>query len=222
MRQLMLSVIVFLTTAISGQTKQELSKFVPRGFVISEKITGDLNRDGLTDCVLLIKGTDKKKIVMNENSEKVDRNRRGIIILLNKNNHFELTTKNYNCFSSDNEDGGVYFAPELDIEIIKGNLSINYGHGRYGFCRYTFRLQNSDFELIGYDSSDNSGPVVNRETSINFLSKKKKVRENTNQNASEEGDEVFMETWTKVQADKLIKLSEIIDFDELDLENNKK
>ncbi len=220
MRQLMLTVIVFLTTTISGQTKQELTKFVPKGFVISEKITGDLNKDGLIDCVLIIKGTDKKKIVKDENSEEVDRNRRGIIILLNKKNHFELTTKNYNCFSSANEDGGVYLAPELDIEIIKGILCINYGHGRYGFCRYTFRLQNSDFELIGYDSSDNSGPVVNRETSINFLSKKKKIKENTNQNASEEGEEVFKVTWAKVQLDKLIKLSEIIDFDKLDFENN--
>ncbi|ADQ80508.1 hypothetical protein Palpr_2375 [Paludibacter propionicigenes WB4] len=220
MRQLMLTVIVFLTTVISGQTKQELTNFVPKGFVISEKITGDLNKDGLTDCVLIIKGTDKKMIVKNRNSEEVDRNRRGIIILLNKNNSFELTTKNYNCFSSENEDGGVYFAPELYIEIIKGNLSIHYGHGRYGFWRYTFRLKDSYFELIGYDSSDNRGPVVNRETSINFLSKKKKIRENTNQNVSAESEEVFKETWEKVQLDKLIKLSEIIDFDELDLENN--
>jgi hypothetical protein len=58
MRQVLLSIIVFFTTAIFGQTKQELSNFVPKGFVISEKITGDLNKDGLTDCVLLIKGTD--------------------------------------------------------------------------------------------------------------------------------------------------------------------
>ena len=140
MRQLMLTVILFLTTAILGQTKQELTNFVPKGFVISEKITGDLNKDGLTDCVLIIKGTDKKKIIKDEDSEEVDLNRRGIIILLNKNNHYELTTKNYNCFSSANEDGGVYFAPELSIDIIKGNLSIHYGQGRYGFCRYTFRL----------------------------------------------------------------------------------
>jgi len=219
MRQLMLTVILFLTTAILGQTKQELTNFVPKGFVISEKITGDLNKDGLTDCVLIIKGTDKKKIIKDEDSEEVDLNRRGIIILLNKNNHYELTTKNYNCFSSANEDGGVYFAPELSIDIIKGNLSIHYGQGRYGFCRYTFRLHDSDFELIGYDSSDDSGPVVNREISINFLTKKKQIKENTNENATEEGEEVFKEAWEKVQIDKLIKLSDIKDFDKLDFNN---
>ena len=222
MRQLFLLIAVLFTTALFGQTKheKELSNFVPKGFVISERINGDLNKDGIADCVLIIQGTDKKKIITDENSEKVDRNRRGIIILFNKNHHYELATKNYDCFSSANEDGGVYFAPELSIDIIKGNLCIHYGHGRYGFCRYTFRFQDSDFKLIGYDSSDDSGPVVNRETSINFLSKKKQIKENTNQNATEEGDEIFKETWAKIQINKLVKLSDIKDFDKLDFDNN--
>ena len=222
MRQLFLLIAVFFTTTLFGQTKQEkeLSNFVPKGFVISERINGDLNKDGIADCVLIIQGTDKKKIITDENSEKVDRNRRGIIILFNKNHHYELATKNYDCFSSANEDGGVYFAPELSIDIIKGNLCIHYGHGRYGFFRYTFRFQDSDFKLIGYDSSDDSGPVVNRETSINFLSKKKQIKENTNQNATEEGDEIFKETWAKIQINKLVKLSDIKDFDKLDFDNN--
>ena len=222
MRQLFLLIAVFFTTTLFGQTKQEkeLSNFVPKGFVISEKINGDLNKDGIADCVLIIQGTDKKKIIKDENSEKVDRNRRGIIILFNKNNHYELATKNYDCFSSENEDGGVYFAPELSIDIVKGNLCIDYGHGRYGSCRYSFRFRDSDFELIGYNSSDNSGPVVNRETSINFLSKRKKTKENTNQNATEDGDEIFKETWAKIQVDKLVKLSEIKDFDKLDFDSN--
>ena len=34
--------------------------------------------------------------------------------------------------------------------------------------------------LIGYDSSDNFGPYVNSETSVNFLTAKKLVRENLN------------------------------------------
>jgi len=222
MRQLFLLIAVFFTIALFGQTKQEkeLSNIVPKGFIISERINGDLNKDGAADCVLIIKGTDKTKIIKDENSEKVDLNRRGIIILLNKNNHYELATKNYDCFSSANEDGGVYFAPELSIDINKGNLLIHFGHGRYGYRSYSFRFQNSDFELIGFDSSDDSGPIVNRETSVNFLTKKKRIKENINQNAAEEGDEVFKDTWEKIQVDKLVKLSEIKNFDELDFDNN--
>jgi hypothetical protein len=209
--------LVSLTTIVFGQIEQKKNPtdFLPKGFVLSEKISGDLNRDGLEDCVLIIKGTNKSKIVADENRGKLDRNRRGIIILFNKRDNFELAVKNYDCFSSENEDGGVYFPPELSIEIRKGNLYAHYGHGRYGYWQYTFRYQNSDFELIGYDAS-NGGVVIESETSINFLTRKKQLKVNTNENA-QGGDEVFKETWKNIIVSRLVKLSEIKDFDELDM-----
>lgn len=155
----------------------------------------------------------------NRFNQKVDRNRRGIIILFKTENGYQLTNKNFSCFSSENEDGGVYFPPELLIEFNKGNLIIHYSHGRYGFWKYTFRYQDSNFKLIGFDSSSNFGPIINRETSINFLTKKKLIRENTNENAEGNGDEIFKETWSKIEIENLIKLSEIKDFDKLDMYN---
>ncbi len=210
-------VIMLSTTIVFGQVvnSKDLSAFLPKGYLIFEKIKGDLNKDGLEDDVLIIKGTDKNQIVNDENLEKLDRNRRGIIILFNKKDHYDLALKNVNCFSSENEDGGVYFPPELSVEIKKGNLYINYSHGRYGYWKYTFRFQNADFEMIGYDNTE-GGVVVDSETSINFLSKKKQVKVNTNENA-QGGDEVFKVTKESVKIDKLIKLSEIKDFDELDM-----
>jgi len=71
-------------------------------------------------------------------------------VLLNSANNYQLALENYDCFSSENEAGGVYFAPELWVKIEKGNLYINYSHGRYGYWSYTFRFQDSDFALIGY------------------------------------------------------------------------
>lgn len=200
------------------KVEQNLTNFLPQEYVIFEKSFGDLNKDGSDDCVLIIKGTDKNQIITDENRGKLDRNRRGIIVLFNKNNHYELAVKNYNCFSSENEDGGVYYAPELYVDIEKGNLNVHFGHGRYGYWKYTFRFQNKDFELIGYDQSENRGPIVERVMSINFLSQKKqeKVNTNTNENA-EGGEEVFKESWKKINVNSLIKLSEIKDFDELDL-----
>lgn len=191
---------------------------IPNGYKLLKKITGDLNGDGLDDHVLIIKATEKEKIVTNRFDEEVDRNRRGILIYLTNNDETFLATKNLNCFSSENEDGGVYFPPELTIEIENEKLSVHYGHGRYGYWKYTFRLHNSDFELIGYDSSDNYGPVVNRETSINFLTKKKLTKVNVNQSTEESGDEVFEDTWEDLEVGQLLKLSEIKDFDELDFE----
>ena len=191
--------------------KQNANDFIPQGFVLSGTSIGDLNKDGVDDKVLLIKGTDKGAYEKNEYGEMVDRNRRGLVILFKKGEQYELVLKNANCFSSENEDGGVYYAPELSLEINKGNLYIHYAHGRYGYWKYTFRYRNSDLYLIGYDSSE-GGEVVEKETSINFLSKKKQEKVNTNENA-EGGDEEFRETWTNITVTKLLKLRDIKDFE---------
>lgn len=204
------------TTVTETEEKKKPTDFVPKGYVVFETVMGDLNKDGQEDCVLIIKGTDKTKIITDENRGVLDRNRRGIIILFNTNDNYELALKNYDCLSSENEDGGVYFAPELSVTINKGNLVLHYGHGRYGYWKYTFRAQNNDFELIGYDSSDNFGPIVNTETSINFLIKKKVIKTNTNEAAEASGQEVFKKTVQKIVVNKLFKLSEIKDFDEFD------
>jgi hypothetical protein len=197
-------------------TKQNPFDFVPKGYKVFETIHGDVNKDGIEDLVLIIKETNKKKIVRVEDRGKLDRNRRGIIVLLKNNGQYELTLKNLICFSSEHEDGGVYYAPELSIEIIKGNLCVTYEHGRYGNWIYTFRYQSSNFELIGFDASENRGPVIERETSINFLTKMKQERIKTNDNA-DSGEEVFNTTSEKIKVDKLLRLSDIKDFDELDL-----
>jgi hypothetical protein len=191
--------------------KQNANDFIPKGFVLSSTSIGDLNKDGIDDKVLLVKGTDKGAFVKNEYGELVDRNKRGIIVLFKKDNQYEQILKNLNCFSSENEDGGVYYAPELSLEIGKGNLYVNYAHGRYGYWKYTFRYRKGDFYLIGYDNSE-GGAAVEKETSINFLSKKKQEKVNTNENA-QGGDEVFKETWTNITVTKLLKLREIKDFE---------
>jgi hypothetical protein len=220
MKKLSFLFVTFFSTTLFGQAKQEkdLSRFLPEASVLVEKFSGDLNRDGMEDVVLLIKGTDKSKIIKDEYRGELDRNRRGLIILFNKKGQYETVLKNDTCFSSENEDGGVYFPPELSLEIAKGNLYIHYGHGRYGHWSYTFRFRNAGFELIGYDASDSRGPILNRVTSLNFLTKKKQTKENTNENPDQEsGDEMFKETWTTIKLEKLIELSTIADFDQLDV-----
>lgn len=197
------------------EVKKEPADFIPKSYVPFDTIYGDLNKDGAEDLVYIIKGTDKSKFVTDEYRGQLDRNRRGIIVLLNTKNGYELAVKNYSCFSSENEDGGVYYAPELDIEISKGKLYVHYAHGRYGYWRYTFRYQNNDLELIGYDASDNHGPIVLSDVSINFLTGQKIVNQNVNENTYD-GDEIFEKTVSKIARKKLTKLSEIKDFDEFE------
>lgn len=200
-------------------SKHEPTDFLPNGFVVFETIKGDLNNDGVEDLVLIIKGTDKSQIIKDEYRGQLDRNRRGIIVLFKKDEHYELVVKNYDCFSSESEDGGVYFAPELSFEIKNGNFYTHYNHGRYGYWKYTFIFQNSDFELIGYDagypSNFISDWVTFDEVSINFLSKKKLTKEIIE--VTTEGIETYNEIWENLCVNRLIKLSEIKDFDQLDM-----
>lgn len=218
MKNVLLFTVTFFYSAVAfGQAgqKKDPADFLPAGYVIYEKIIGDLNKDSVPDCVLIIKGTDKSKMVTVENRGESDRNRRGIIILFSKDNQYELAAKNYTCFSSENEDGGAYFPPDLSVEIKKNNLYVHYAHGRYGYWRYTFRYKNADFDLIGYDASS-GGVIIDKETSINFLTKRKMERINVNDNAAG-GDEVFKTTWKTIKVNGLIKLTAIKDFDELDV-----
>lgn len=196
--------------------KQSPNDFIPEGYVVFDTKYGDLNNDGSDDCILIIKGKENSQIINDEYLGQLDRNRRGVIVLFNRNQQYELVLRNYDCFSSENEDGGGYYPPELSVEINRGNLFVQYSHGRYGGWTYTFRFQNSCFELIGYDMNDYDGPVINSETSINFSTKTKQIKVNTNENDGG-GEEVFSTTSKKIIIDQLIKLSDIKDFDELDM-----
>lgn len=203
-------------TFYSPRKASDFQKFIPEGYVEYEQIKGDLNKDGREDIVLIIKNTLKDKIIEQEN-QTLDRNRRGIIILFQQENGYEPVTRNYECFSSDQEDGGIYFPPDLIVSIEKGLLHLHYAYGRYGYWVYKFRYQNGNFELIGYDRSENFGSVTNSFVSVNYSTNKMWVKTNTNPDAEIEGEEIFQEKWVNLPPKPLLKLTEIKDFDELKL-----
>ena len=199
------------------ELKADPEEFIPDGYVLFSGCEGDLNKDGKPDVVLMIKGTDKSKWVDDEYRGRLDRNRRGLIILFKRDGGYELIAENDECFSSENEDGGVYYAPELDFYIKNNTLILHYAHGRYGYWKYIFRYQNNDFELIGYFGSYDRGPVVLYITDVNFSTRTCVYKENINAD-EDEAEEKFKVKTIKFKRKNLIKLSEITDFDELDLD----
>lgn len=222
----------YTSTTQTKQVKRELKKekaihetprfiippfqLIPDGYYIYDKTAGDLNKDGVMDSVFIIKKIDTNNIVINRFEDTVDRNRRGLMVFFNKNGKWEVALQNLKCFSSENEDGGVYYAPELSVYPQKGSLFINYAHGRYGYWTFNFRYDNTGFELIGYDNSYNFGPVVREVVSINYLTKKLQRKVNTNQD--DEGNApTFKETWEDIDISKPIYLSKIKDFDNFDV-----
>lgn len=199
-------------------TRKKTLQGLPEGYILYEKITGDLNNDNIDDTILIVKGTSKQNIVTNRFNKVVDRNRRGILIYLTNNKGLYLATKNLNCFYSENEDGGVYYAPQLSFEIKNNTFFVKYKHGRHGLWKYTFKYQENDFKLIGFDHISQRGPITIKETSINFITKKKFIKENINpdENRNHEG---FKETWSNFKLEKLYSLSGIKDFEELNFKN---
>ncbi|MDO3656340.1 hypothetical protein [Acinetobacter genomosp. 15BJ] len=195
-----------------SKDKVTYKAYIPAKYQLFKAIEGDLNKDGLKDVVLIVKATDPKAFVDHEYYGQLDRNRRGVIVLFNEKGKYIPIVSNLSCFSSENEDGGVYFPPELWMEIKNNLLSIYYSHGRYGYWRYLFRLEDKDLRLIGYDDSSNHGPLIQSQTSINFLTGKKVFRENLSQDP--EQDPSFKETWSKINQAP-IYLSKVKDFDDL-------
>jgi len=179
--------------------------FVPAGYKILQEAKGDLNKDGLEDCVLLIVG-------------KRDESRRGIVIVFNRGEYYENMLENRNIFSYEKEDFIFFFAPSAEIAIKKGVLNIKTGfrHGGGGIIyvhNYKFRYQNSDFELIGYDFLHIDPADGDMTQSINFLSKKMHTK-----TAKEDADgfysKVIDEAWKNITIKEPIKLRKIVSLDE--------
>ncbi|HGS5166837.1 MULTISPECIES: hypothetical protein [Vibrio harveyi group] len=216
MKELLLLSTLLFGANVLAQEKIDLDssyrEIVPNGHTIIEAIHGDLNGDSRDDIVLMIQGTDQNKIVTDELRGRLDLNRRGIIVALRGNDNYDVVVENDNCFFSDDEDGGVYMVPDILMSITKGNLYIDFVHGRYGYWSYNFRYQDSDLELIGYDASDNRGPRVEVVTSINYLTKKMLTKKNVNE--LDDDDPIFKEMWSTFVLEHRFKLSQISDFTE--------
>ena len=178
------------------ELKADPEEFIPDGYVLFSGCEGDLNKDGKPDVVLMIKGTEESKWVDHEYRGRLDRNRRGLVILFKRDGGYELIAENDECFSSENEDGGIYDAPELELYIIKNTLHIYFAHGRYGCWNYIFRYQNNDFELIGYNHNRCIRCVTYYNLDINFSTRTRVYEENLNAD-DDEKEERFKVTKSK-------------------------
>lgn len=198
----------------AAKSVSSLAELVPAGYVLVESFQGDLNKDQQPDQVLLIKATDRKQWVNDPYLGELDRNRRGLIIALGQQGRYQPVLTNLSCFSSENEDGGVYFAPELAVSIDKGSLKIHYLHGRYGDWAYRFRYQNAEFELIGYDRSQDNGLDQQSSVSINFITKKIRTLAPAEVDAGAAGNRMI-ERWQNFELAQPIRLKQVADFDQL-------
>ena len=145
-----------------------------------DAIKGDLNKDGIDDVAVVTQETFKEKFMpfsdgCDESTKDdkwcqiVNKNRRGVVILLSNGDKYEAVVTKRDIFESPNEDGGAYFPPELVVEIKNSELKFFYSYGKYGYWEYIFALDGKDFKLVRYFSSDNNGPKPEHIVQMDFI-----------------------------------------------------
>ena len=198
--------IIILILAISinifGVTFPEKSKeikdFVPKNWKILAKETGDLNKDGIEDTVLIIENTNPSISLKNSKTkdEEMQLQTRILLILFkDRNNEYILIEKNDNEFmESENTDD----MPSLMDPLMKSNIKIKNNVLMINFdylmamgswetisITYIFRYDGNRFLLIGLDCYIEIRDTHRvHEYSLNFSTQKIKITEDTNKKES--------------------------------------
>lgn len=128
-----------------------------------------------------------------ENEYCRDHGSRGFVVLFKyKSGEYYKVVEDYHCLDSGEEDGGVYYSPELDIHLYKeGILDISYSHGRYGNWGCSFKYIDGEFKYISSSSNESMSWIADylSTSHIDFyegIEKKSKII-----NASDVDDEDF-------------------------------
>jgi len=158
--------------------------FIPRGWKLQARALGDLNRDGLRDAALVARMTDKRNLVVSDwdPAQKYDSNPYMLIVAFaRKAGGFELAAADHKLIprlENQNQD-----EPFDEVAIVNGTLRVKMhlfmsaGGWQMGGSAYTFRWQDGDFKLIGFDRDSvmrNSGET--EEVSINYLTGRKELK----------------------------------------------
>ncbi|RNL50707.1 hypothetical protein [Pedobacter jejuensis] len=225
-------ILVFLFVSIKhsiAQTKQlaikttatKITDFVPAKWKLIAQAKGDLNKDGLEDCALVIENTNPENLLSNKDKlggDTLNVNPRYLLVIFKKSNGiYELATKNTSFIPPANSEESPCltdpFAENGGIEINKGLLSVHlqnfYSCGAwevYNFD-YIFRYQNQQFELIGYNkSSMHRSSEEETSKTINFSTMKMNYTSGTN---AFKDDNKPKTVWKNIKPIKLLSLQTI-------------
>ena len=217
-----LTLISFSTVTLAAPDKLAYAKFVPQGWTVLETASGDLNRDGKIDAALIIQQNNPNNIKNHEGlgSDRLNLNPRKLLILFQTAQSYQLITENDSLPTENDEESPCLADPLEDggMSITKGLLKINLhywlscGSWYVTNNNYTFRYQNNNLSLIGFDSNDfhrASGDITER--SINFSTGK--VKTTTGKNEFADVSQPIKVQWSTLKNKYPLTLQDI-DFSE--------
>jgi hypothetical protein len=151
--------------------------FVPPGWALEDRATGDLNGDGQPDLLLVLRARDPANVLNNPGlgERRFDTNPRILAVAFAGPEGYRLALQDHGLIPRRAD-------PRLDdpfeagdLQVARGTIRLSLGRwasaGSYAMERrsFTFRRQEGRFALIGFDAveTDRASGAV-RETSVNF------------------------------------------------------
>lgn len=212
----------FSITSFAATSPVNYSQFIPKNWKIIKTVTGDLNRDGLNDTVIVIEENNPENLIANAGlgSDVLNTNPRSLLVLFKTAQGYQLISKN-DLLPSENDAESPCLADPLEdggMSINKGILKINLhywlscGSWYVTNNNFSFRYQNNAMHLIGFDQTEfhrASGDQSSR--SINFSTGK--VKSTTGENEFAESKQPVQVKWSKLKQTYKLKLEQI-DFNE--------
>lgn len=199
--------LLLVAGPVVASAETALAAWVPAGWKQVARATGDLTKDGADDEVLVLEQTAAANLKLNDSlgASQLNLNPRRLLILANTAAGYQPLLSRDDLLPSEHDAEAPCLADPLleqgGIAVRGGKLMITLGYwlscGSYGVTtnHFTLRLEGQRLRLIGYDMqsfSRNSGEIS--ETSINYLTAKKKTTSGKN----EFEDSTAVEEWSKL------------------------
>lgn len=191
------------------KTGRSPKDFIPKGYDTLSVANGDLNKDGISDIVMVL--SDVREDTADMDTE-IDRMKRVLIILFRTSTGWELAGRSGNIILCQ-KCGGIYGDPFSTMEVANNVLTIQHYGGSNWRWTYThkFRYQSGDFFLIGkttdaysvFGGCDTIGMANKDFEDINFITGTRV------QMKISEDCKILVDKTDKIKTKPLIRLSEV-------------
>ena len=181
MRRVALPVCLLALTGAAPPSDPGLAPFVPKGWVRESVAKGDINQDGRSDAVLVLRGDDPARRIKNDGmgEDPIDTNPRRLLVLLSSSAGYRAVASSDSLIPPPGSEESRCLADRMaegGVTVKRGTLRVAMQNwlscGSYGVTNRTYilRLEGTRLRLIGYDRLDfmrSSGE--GEELSVNFL-----------------------------------------------------